>query len=72
MRIPIPIIVADVIGTILLGLGLYRHFTQAQGNAPDWGGGAAIVWLMIGFGVLLILPMLIWLIKNAGKIKANS
>lgn len=66
-KIPIPIIVLDVIGTLLIAYAFYKHFSPGQGNVPDWAGGVAIIWMMIGLGVLLILPLPVWLIRNAGK-----
>ncbi len=55
LKIKPGLLVLDLVGTVLLGLGLYEIFTGAGLLEPTLASTEA-GWLMVAAGILLMLP----------------
>ena len=65
LPLPMWMMALDVVGTLLLGMGLFGLF---GGFAPDGmsaGDLKSVSIALIVFGALLMLPLLVTLIRNA-------
>lgn len=64
--LPLPLLVLDILGCLLIGLGMAMHFTQAEilpGHLRFANDG--IIYIVIGAGVML--PAIIHLLNRARK-----
>jgi hypothetical protein len=60
-NIPLPALVADGVGTILLGLGVYEIF--GDGVVPENLQFPGYQWIMVGIGLLLISILVVNIFK---------
>jgi len=60
-NISMPALVADGVGTILLGLGVYEVF--GDGLVPENLQFPGYQWFLVGFGLLLISILIVNIIK---------
>ncbi|MGS2723849.1 hypothetical protein ACVBEJ_08880 [Porticoccus sp. GXU_MW_L64] len=58
LTIPGKLLLLDLLGVVLIGAGLYMKLTQMPGSLPL---------LLIVFGAALTLPLIIFIVKQAGK-----
>ena len=70
-KIPVRLLIMDVIGTILLGLGLFLMFAESPGEfTGDIEPKTAGTILMV-LGIVFIVPLVVHVL-NLGKIAAAS
>ncbi|WP_341503702.1 hypothetical protein [Gallaecimonas sp. GXIMD4217] len=63
-KLPLPIIIIDMVGVLLLGLGLAERFGQLELVPPSLRFAQYDLVLMV-LGGLMMLPVLIWTLKRA-------
>ena len=63
-NIPLPVLLADAIGTILLGLGLFEIF--GDGLVSESLRFPGYQWFLVGGGLMLVSVLIVHLIKRRG------
>ena len=58
LTIPGKLLALDLLGVVLIGFGLYLKLTQSPGSLPL---------VLIVLGALMTLPLIIYIVKSAGK-----
>ena len=71
IRQPLLLLLLDFIGMAMLGVGLAEYFVQLNW-IPEVLRVEYFEFMMIFFGLLLAAPYMVWVIKNATKIKASA
>lgn len=64
MKIPFNILAADFVGATVAGVGFAEELAHT-GLVPEGLRFAHYGWFMVGFGILLMSPMVIWVVRNA-------
>ncbi len=71
IRLPVHLLMLDLVGFALLGFGLFLHFDAGSGLARALPAG--IDWVLIGVGVVQVLVAMVLLVRFfAGKGPAKS
>ncbi|MDM3871988.1 hypothetical protein QSV34_11585 [Porticoccus sp. W117] len=63
LTIPGKLLLLDLLGVVLIGFGLYMKLTKTPGSLPI---------LLIVLGAALTLPLIIFIVKQAGSKKARG
>ncbi|MDH3515096.1 MAG: DUF1418 family protein [Gammaproteobacteria bacterium] len=66
MTLPPMLLILDVIGGVLLGLGLAKLFADVDILPASWRF-ENYEYVMIGVGAALILPLIVHVVKQAGS-----
>ena len=67
LPIPIHLLVLDMVGVALVGLGLFELLGERDSLLPAFMADPAMPWVMIASGVLFMLPMLAHVIGMARR-----
>ncbi|MDJ0926857.1 MAG: hypothetical protein QNJ73_04320 [Gammaproteobacteria bacterium] len=69
-KIPIRLLIMDVIGTILLGLGLFLMFAESPGQFTGDIEPKTVGTILMVLGIVFIVPLVVHLL-NLGKLAAR-
>ena len=67
LPIPIHLLVLDMLGVALVGLGLFELLGEQDSVLPAFMADPAMPWVMIASGVLFMLPMVAHVIGMARR-----
>ena len=63
-RIPLRVLLADLLGTVLLGPGLYDLISAGDGLVPVVLRFSNYPWYMVGAGLILISVLVVHLVRS--------